>query len=191
MSAKQLRSRYQIKIILEGSKPPIWRRLLVHSSIKLNLFHEAIQYSMGWLNCHLHQFEKDGILYGLADDELGADFGPELEDENEYRLSDLLNSEKDSLIYEYDFGDGWRHKVTLEKILPFDTSAGVVTCIKGKRSCPPENCGGIWGYENLLEIISDPAHSEHEEIIEWLGSDFEPEYFSLSETNNMLSQYVK
>ncbi len=191
MSTKPLPSLYQIKITLIGSKPPIWRRLLIHSSIKLNIFHEAIQYSMGWMNCHLHQFEKEGVLYGVVDDGFGADFGSESEDENNYRLSDLLKSEKDALSYEYDFGDGWRHEVILEKILPFDPSSAVVKCKTGKRSCPPEDCGGIWGYESLLETIKDSAHSEYEDMLEWLGSDFDPEYFSLSETNEILSQCVK
>ncbi len=190
MGTKHLRSLYQIKITLEDSKPPIWRRLVVHSNIRLNVFHEAIQYSMGWLNCHLHQFEKHGVLYGIDDDEFGSDFGPTLKDERKFRLSDILKEEKGSMIYEYDFGDGWSHKVILEKILSFDTSSELVKCINGKGACPPENCGGIWGYENLMEVISDPAHSEHEEMLDWLGVNFDPEHFNLSETNKMLLQYV-
>ncbi len=187
METKQLRSLYQIKITLADSKPPIWRRLLVHSNIGLGVFHEAIQYSMGWLNCHLHQFEKDRILYGIDDD----DFGLEVEDEKKFKLSDILKEENDTVIYEYDFGDGWRHKIILEKILPFDASSELVKCIKGKRACPPEDCGGIWGYENLIKIISDPTHSEHEDRLDWLGGGFDPEHFNFVETNNMLSQYIK
>ena len=189
MGAKKLPSLYQIKVTLVGAKPPIWRRLLVHGNIKLDTFHDVIQYSMGWMNGHLHQFEKDGVLYGVPDGEF--DFGFDLEDENKYRLSDLLKSEKDWLSYEYDFGDDWRHKIILEKILPFDASSGVAKCIKGKRACPPEDCGGIWGYENLLEIMSDPAHDEHEDMMEWLGEEFDPERFSLSEINTMLSKHIK
>jgi len=187
MGTKQLRSLYQIKITLVNSKPPIWRRLLVHSSIKLNIFHNAIQYSMGWLDCHLHQFEKDRILYGTDDDNFGLD----IEDEKKYKLSDVLKKEKDSMMYEYDFGDGWIHKVMLEKILPFDVSAEIVTCLKGKRACPPEDCGGIWGYENLIEIVKDPEHSEHEEMLDWLEGDLDPEHFNLDEINSMLSQNIK
>lgn len=191
MVAKQLRSLYQIKITLEDSKPPIWRRLLVHSNIQLSVFHYAIQYSMGWHNCHLHQFEKNRILYGISDDGFGSDFGLEIKDEKEYKLSDILKEEKESMIYEYDFGDGWRHNIILEKILPFDMSSELVTCLKGKRACPPEDCGGIWGYGNLIEIISDPAHSEHEEMLDWLEGDFDPEHFNLVKTNSMLSLYIK
>lgn len=192
METKQLRSLYQIKITLADSKPPIWRRLLVHGNIGLNVFHDAIQYSMGWLNCHLHQFEKDRILYGINDDDdFGSNFDLEVEDEKQFKLSDILKDEKDTMIYEYDFGDGWIHKIILEKRLPFDKSSEFVKCIKGKRACPPEDCGGLYGYENLIEIVRDPTHSEHEEMLEWLGGDFDPEYFNLVETNNMLSQYVK
>jgi len=178
---------YQLKVALERSKPPIWRRILVPSDIKLNVFHAALQYSMGWLDCHLHQFEKDRMILGVPDD----DFGLEIEDEKKFRLSDLLTEEKETLIYEYDFGDSWRHKITLEKILPFEKSSQLVRCIKGKKSCPPEDCGGIWRYGDLLKVISDPSHSEYDEMIAWLGDHFNPDHFSLSETNKMLSAYVK
>jgi len=191
MAAKQLRSIYQLKVLLADSKPPIWRRLLVHSNINLNVLHTAIQCSMGWLDCHLHQFEKDKAIYGIPDDEFAGDFGVDIEDESKYKLSDILKKEKDSLIYEYDFGDSWMHKVVLEKIIPFEISSPLAKCIKGKRSCPPEDCGGIWGYQNLLDIINDPSDSEYEEMLDWLGGKFDPEHFSLSETNNMLSKYVK
>ena len=191
MTSKQLRSMYQLKVSLVESKPPIWRRLLVHSNISLSKFHDAIQYSMGWTDSHLHLFDKDGISYGVSDEEMGGDFGMDVADEKKYTLSDLLLQEKDSLTYEYDFGDSWAHKVVLEKILPFEESTKRVRCIKGKRACPPEDCGGIWGYKNLLEIIDDPSHPERDEMLEWLGGSIDPEYFSLSETNRVLSRNVK
>ena len=191
MAVKQLRSIYQLKVSLVGSKPPIWRHLLVHSHIDLEILHIVIQISMGWANCHLHQFEKDRIIYGIPDDEFGGDFGFDSEDESEYKLSDLLKREKDSLIYEYDFGDSWTHKIILEKILPFETSSETAKCIKGKRACPPEDCGGIWGYSELIETISDPSDPEYEETMEWLGGEFDPEYFSLDEVNELLLEHVK
>jgi hypothetical protein len=141
---------------------------------------------MGWQNCHLHQFRKDGIYYG--NDDIEDDL---VKNEAKYILCDLLKKEKDSLLYEYDFGDGWMHKVILEKALPFESSVKLVQCIKGKRSCPPEDCGGIWGYESLLETIRDPSHGEHEDMLDWLGGEFDPEYFDMSETNKLLSEYVK
>lgn len=191
MSVKQLRSTYQVKITLQDSKPPIWRRLLIHSNINLSGFHTVIQYSMGWLNCHLHQFEKDKVLYGIPDDEFAGDFGVTIKDERTFKLSHLLKKEKDSLVYEYDFGDGWSHKVILEKILPFDESVKVAKCIKGKMACPPEDCGGVWGYQNLLEIINDPSNPEHDEMLDWVGGEFDPNYFSLEEVNEMLFEHAK
>lgn len=183
MSVKQLRKVFQIKISLVGSKPPIWRRLQIPNSLSLDELHNVIQDAMGWFNCHLHQFEKDGVRYGIVDD----DFGDELKDETGYRISELLKREKDALVYEYDFGDGWEHKVVLEKILPLDSVKNTVKCIAGKRACPPEDCGGIWGYRNLVEVISDSKHPEYDEIIEWVGDEFNPEYFDLSKTNEILS----
>ncbi len=179
----QSKSIYQLKITLQGAKPPIWRRVLVPDSIRLDEFHELIQIVMGWENCHLHQFYCNGTLYGIPNDEFD-DF--ELEDETHYKLSQLLTAEKNSLNYEYDMGDGWEHKIVLEKILPFDSKADLPQCIKGKRACPPEDCGGIWGYESLLEILGNKKHPEHEDMLEWLGGDFDPDYFDLDEINKQL-----
>ncbi|NYZ70016.1 plasmid pRiA4b ORF-3 family protein [Endozoicomonas sp. SM1973] len=189
MTVKPLRSVYQVKILLMDSKPPVWRRLLIRSDIRLNVFHTAIQSSMGWEDCHLHQFRKDGMVFGAEEDnEFKDDF---VKNETQYKLSDLLKKEKESLHYEYDFGDSWMHKITLEKILPFDSSTQLVQCIKGKRACPPEDCGGIWRYEFLLEAISDPSHEEHEEMLSWLGGEFDPEYLDLNAINHLLSESIQ
>lgn len=161
------------------------------SNINLASFHVVLQIVMGWSDSHLHQFISGSTMYGIPDDESGGDFGFEINNENEYNLSQLLRKEKDSLIYEYDFGDGWEHKIILEKVLPHDTSLDVPRCIKGKRACPPEDCGGIWGYQDLIEMINDTSHPEHEEMLEWLGGDFDPEYFDVNETNAILSEYNK
>ena len=187
MSVKQLRSIYQLKVTLKGAKLPIWRRILVPSDMSLARFHLVLQIVMGWTNSHLHQFVSGRTVYGIPDDEYGGDFGLEVDDENRYNLSQLLKKEKDSFTYEYDFGDGWEHKVIIEKILPHDSSMKVPKCIKGKRACPPEDCGGIWGYHDLVEIISDTSHSEHEEMLEWLGGEFDAEYFDVNETDDLLA----
>jgi hypothetical protein len=178
---------YQLKVTLMGSKPPIWRRILVRSDVKLDILHRILQETMGWTESHLHQFTVHGASYGPHYQELGGDL--EYENEARYRLSQLLTTEKDSLIYEYDFGDGWEHKVTLEKILPHDDSVQIPSCIKGKRNCPPEDCGGVWGYESLIEIMGDPKHPEHEEMLEWLGGELDPEYFDLDAINQALSAF--
>ncbi len=189
MSVKNLRSIYQLKVTLKDSKPPIWRRILVPSNIDLGEFHVILQIVLGWTDSHLHQFVSGRTLYGTPFDEFGSDLDLECEDETEYRLSQLLKKEKDSMIYEYDFGDGWEHKIVLEKIFPYDSSVKVPTCVKGKRACPPEDCGGIWGYGNLLEAIKDPSHPEHREMLEWIGGDFDPEFFNIEKTNNTLTAY--
>jgi hypothetical protein len=185
VATKQLISIYQIKISLIGVKSPIWRTVLVPSNLGLNEFHDVIQLAMGWTDSHLHQFIANKVFYGISDGE----FGMEIEDESQYKLSQLLKKEKDTLIYEYDFGDGWEHKILLEKILPFDSKTAWPVCIKGKRACPPEDCGGIWGYEELLETISDPKHPEYESMLEWLGGEFDPEEFDLEQINEDLAEY--
>ena len=191
MTVKQLRSIYQLKVSLKGSKPPIWRRLLVSSDIKLDTLHLALQISMGWTNSHLHQFiSQDQTFYGIKDDDFDMG-GFEMQDENTVRLSHILKTEMDSLIYEYDFGDSWTHKIVLEKILPFDTDKKLPYCVTGKRACPPEDCGGIWGYENLLAILEAPEHDEHEEMLEWLGGEFDPSYLSRREINQSLLEYCR
>ncbi len=187
MKVKQAKSIYQIKISLIGAKPPIWRTILVPDNLKLTAFHDVIQAAIGWTDSHLHQFIANNVFYGIPDDE----FGMEIEDESKYKLSQLLKKEKDSIKYEYDFGDSWEHKILLEKILPFDAKTALPVCLKGKRACPPEDCGGIWGYEELLQTISDPNHPEHEEMLEWLGGEFDPEEFDLEEINEDLAEYCR
>ena len=187
MTTKQSRTIYQIKISLIGVKPPIWRTVLVPGDLGLGAFHEVIQVAMGWTDSHLHQFIANKKFYGVPDD----DFELEMEDETKYKLAQLLKKEKDSIIYEYDFGDSWEHKILLEKILPDDGKTVLPVCIKGKRACPPEDCGGIWGYEELLETISDPKHPDHEDMLEWVGGGFDPEEFDLEEINEDLAEYCR
>lgn len=181
--AKTTKHIYQIKVALQGAKPPIWRRLLIEGSVKLSRFHEVLQIVMGWTDSHLHQFQAGGRTFGVPDPDWGLD---EVEDERRFRLDQVLMREKDWLIYDYDFGDGWSHKVTLEKILPFDPKVRLPVCAKAKRACPPEDVGGIWGYAHFLEAIADPKHEEHDELLEWVGGDFDPEAYDLDEVNAIL-----
>ncbi|MCH7744280.1 MAG: plasmid pRiA4b ORF-3 family protein [Proteobacteria bacterium] len=179
---------YQIKIQLEGSKPPIWRRLLVRGDTSLAMLHEIIQCSMGWMDCHLHLFEKDGVAYGPSD----SDPDPYHPMKSEVaKLSTILKREKDTLRYEYDFGDGWSHKIQLEKIIPMDPLARYPVCVKGVRSCPPEDCGGVWGYIRLQEVLADPEHEEYDELLEWVGEYFSPEEFDINTVNQFLQDCVR
>ncbi len=180
---------YQIKVELMDIRPPIWRRLLVTNDIKLDSLHSILQDAMGWFNCHLHQFEQGGVFYGMASDQEDPfSIEEEIESEGKYRLSDLLQREKDSLVYEYDFGDSWRHKIQLEKILPFDKEAPSGVCIQGERACPPEDCGGPWGYQSLLETLADTSSDDYEEMREWVGDEFDPEAFDLAKTNRFIER---
>ena len=185
-----LKKIYQLKIQLLGIKPPIWRRFQVLSSTKLSDFHDICQQVMGWDNYHLHQFSKGGSRYGAIDPDF-ADLDDSLKNEAKYKLSDLLTSEKQQLNYTYDFGDNWEHKITLEKILPFTTTQKLPVCIKAVRACPPEDVGGIWGYEELLETLADKEHPEYKEMLEWVGENFQPEYYNIEETNLMLQGKIQ
>ncbi len=181
---------YQIQVALKGSKPKIWRRVLLSSDTSLSDLHYILQIVMGWENEHLHQFIKDRTYYAekMEDDDFW-DMGNNV-DYKEMRISDLLEKEKDKIIYEYDFGDSWEHDVILEKILPADIKTAYPVCIKGKMNCPPEDCGGIWGYYSLLEILSDPKHPQYEEMFEWMGEEkFNPEYFDAEEVNIHLHDF--
>ena len=106
------------------------------------------------------------------------------------KLDKLLHNEKDSLVYAYDFGDGWEHQVLLEKILHFDETVKTPICIKGKLTCPPEDCGGIYGYYDLLKTLADPKHPGHEDMLDWLGGEFDPEAFSIEEVHELLADFA-
>ncbi len=116
---------------------------------------------------------------GLPDDEF---YKKILVDWNQ-KIADYFTMENPSADYIYDFGDNWEHKIQLEKILPREQNVNYPVCTKGKRACPPEDCGGISGYYNLLEIISDPENEEYEEMMEWVGGKFDPEHFDVKEVN--------
>jgi hypothetical protein len=175
---------YQIKIILKGSKPPIWRRLEVSDRITLAKLHIILQVAMGWTDSHLHQFRIGKAYYGEPSDELGF----RTFDERRSKLSQLPLKEKSKFIYEYDFGDSWEHEILIEKILPATEGKKAPVCLKGKGACPPEDIGGLWGYYELLDAIGDPEHPEHENMLEWVGENFDPEAFDVAEVNQYLAK---
>jgi hypothetical protein len=175
---------YQIKVTLRGSKPPIWRRFQVASDTSLVQLHRILQCVMGWEDYHMHQFIVGGVMYGNAD--AMEDF--DTVDEKTVTLDKIVRREKFKFIYEYDFGDGWEHELLIEKILPVEDGKAYPVCLTGKRACPPEDCGGIWGYMGLLEAIQDPDHPEHEEMLDWAGGEFDPVAFDLREVNAELKE---
>lgn len=179
---------YQIKITLQGSKPSIWRRVVIPSDLSLPDFHKVIQTTMGWTNSHLHQFVKNRTYYSpkMEDESLWDEEDDDDLDYSKYKVSDLLRKTKDKVKYEYDFGDDWVHVIVLEKIIDESMDINDVTCLAGENSCPPEDCGGLWGYYNMLEILKDTDHEEYEEYIDWLSDEFDPTYFDIEEVNDML-----
>jgi hypothetical protein len=177
---------YQIKVTLEDSKPPIWRRLLVRSDITLGDLHPIIQVAMGWCDCHLHQFIVQGTYFGEPHPEYDLDL--DMRDEQQVTLRQIDPGEGFTFQYEYDFGDGWEHQVLVEKILPPGPGQRYPLCIEGRRACPPEDVGGTWGYLGFLEAIQDPDHPEHEEYLEWVGDEFDPEAFDLDAVNEALRE---
>jgi Plasmid pRiA4b ORF-3-like protein len=177
---------FQIKITLIGvSKPPIWRRVLVPAGIRLDRFHETIQAAMGWLGYHMHVFSAEAGDYGSADPELGH------RDERRITLAQVLEEPGDRLIYTYDFGDDWDHELVLEQELQAEHGAVHPRCVAGKGACPPEDCGGAWGYLDLRALLADPAADGHDEMLEWLGIDsageFDPAAFDVDAVNESLA----
>jgi hypothetical protein len=175
---------YQLKVTLKDSKPSIWRRVLVPGDISLSKLHQILQIAMGWEDSHLHQFIVGGAYYGEPD----PDFRDEMKSERRVKLNQVAPHEKDRFTYEYDFGDSWEHQIVVEKILSPEPGARYPVCVAGKRACPPEDCGGVWGYESLLEAIADPNNPEHEEMLEWVGEDFDPEAFDPEQINEGLKR---
>ncbi len=158
----------------ESADPVVWRRLRVPADIRLDRFHQVVAAAMGWLDYHLHVFERGGDRFGHPDPEL------KVQDEREMTVGGLLVREGDRLDYTYDFGDDWRHDLLLESI-ETEGDDGRACCVAGGGRCPPEDVGGTPGYLELRRILADPQDEEHEHMLEWLGiehaSDFDPAAF--------------
>lgn len=169
---------YQFKISLIDSDPLIWRRVLVEDSSTLSDLHAVIQRAMGWENCHLYEFvhRKEHFTFDGEDSE---DLSKQLSSFNLRKGSKLL--------YMYDFGDDWGHLLKLEKILDQENEGKYPRCIEGERACPPEDSGGIFGYEGMLETLRDTESEGYEELLEWMGEDFDSEHFDINEVNQELA----
>jgi hypothetical protein len=174
---------YQLDIRLAYIEPPIWRRMVVPGQVTLFSLHRMLQVVMGWENYHLHQFIVGNTYYGEPDPE----YDDRMKDDRRVRLQKIAREEGASFIYEYDFGDDWRHVITVEEIEPLTPNSLAPRCLDGARACPPEDCGGIGGYEHLLEALRDRRHPEHKELRAWVGAHFDPELFSLQAINSALA----
>jgi hypothetical protein len=169
---------YQFKITLKGIWPPIWRRIQVKDG-SLDKLHEDIQTAMGWTNSHLHQFMIGGVLHGDPD-LLCEGWEDEIQpvDSLHTRISTIVpeDAKPFRFEYEYDFGDDWQHEILFEGCLRAERGARYPLCLEGARACPPEDVGGIPGYEEYLAVMADPEHEEHESFRRWRGR-FDPEKF--------------
>lgn len=180
MMKKKFARVYQFKITLKGIEPPVWRKIQVPETYSFWDLHVAVQDAMGWEDCHLHDFavrhpRTDAtVRMGIPDD----DFELNILAGWEHNIADYFSAKNKTAKYVYDYGDNWEHSVELEKILPRHKERAYPRCIGGQRACPPEDCGSVHGYEELLEAIMDPGHERHEELLRWSGGDFEPERFS-------------
>lgn len=170
-----------LKVTLRGVKPPVWRRLLMPGTMTLNQLHTAIQAAMGWRDRHPHVFNSGGEPFG---DPRSVD---DVSDEKRPTLNGLLRSSVVRFGYDYDFGDSWDHSIAFEKSEPALDGQSYPTCVGGKRNCPPEDRGGAWGYEHLLGILADPNHPEHEDQLDWIGREFDPNEFKLERANAALA----
>jgi hypothetical protein len=175
---------HTIKIGLRGMRPPVWRRLEVPSGTRLDALSTVIQVAFGWVGYHLWVFETARGEFGVSDPELGH------RDAATVTLKAVAPRAGARLRYIYDFGDDWQHDIMVEAVGPADSDACYPRCTAGRRAGPPEDCGGVWGFAELLEILADPQHEEHAERLEWLGVDsaeeFDPAAFDLAEINRDL-----
>ena len=178
---------YQLKVTLKGAKPPIWRRLLVTDDITLRRLHNTLQVACGWSNSHLHAFKVGRVSYGRIDPEWPND----MRSDTHKRLDGLGLAQKDRLEYVYDFGDWWEHTILVEAMRPRKEGEVLPACVTGRRAFPPEDCGGVWAYSDLLAVLADPTNPDHEEMRERVGPYFDAEEFDLDFINQELVLVAK
>ena len=189
MKKGESRKTWRIRAELNGTRPPVWRRLLVSDRITLLSLHDAIQEAFGWQDYHLHEFIIGGVRYGDPENDEYGDF--DIHDEVLTRLWKLGLEEGDRFTYSYDFGDNWQHTLWVEQILPMEAGARLPVCLGGGRARPPEDVGGVGGYAEFLEALADPAHPEHSNYLEWVGGAFDPEAFDLQAANERLGRAAR
>ena len=176
---------YRFKVVLDRTKPPIWRRIEI-LDCSLAKLHDAIQSAMGWYDCHLHAFDVDGTLYEPPRSQHG--FSDPIEETYEgINIGGLIDEygPKLKLKYWYDFGDSWWHTLTLEAIVEAEPEVGYPRCTAGARCCPPEDVGGVYGFYNYLEIIQRPDHPQYDDMLEWNG-EFDPEAFDVQDATKSM-----
>ena len=172
---------FQLRLTLKDVTPTVWRRLLVPGSVRLDKLHRMFQAAMGWEDYHLHSFEIGELRFGMQIDEFPDD---ELDETDVTVLRAIGDARRFS--YEYDFGDRWRHEVVVEARTRSPRGLKFGVCVDGQNACPPEDCGGVSGYADFLEVLADPTHDEHEHMRSWVGGPFDAEEFDLAFANARL-----
>jgi Plasmid pRiA4b ORF-3-like protein len=174
----------ELTVTLRDIEPPIWRRIVVPASLTLRELHGVIQTAMGWEDRHLYGFDVDRVLYTTIEDVHLRVLG----DLDSFTVGEAADAAT-MFTYEYDYGDDWDHVIRVEQVLP-SGEAGIPRVLDGARACPPEDCGGLPGYEQLLETLADEAHPRREEVLRWLGGEYDPEAFDLAATNANLGRFA-
>ncbi|APP85482.1 plasmid pRiA4b ORF-3 family protein [Xanthomonas hortorum pv. vitians] len=176
---------YQLHLALVGSTPLVWRRLLVAGSLRLATLHRVLQPALGWNNAHPYEFDLGGGRYG----ESGLDVPdrPRLKHAARVTLESAVG-ELEWFDYFYGSGAGWQHRLQVEAILPPDAGLRGARCVDGANACPPENSEGIEHYLEFLQIIADPGHAQHVQVLATLGGRFDPAHFDLDEVNRLLAR---
>lgn len=186
-----------LRITLRWVRPEIWRLIRVPHDVRLDRLHHVLQTAFGWTNSHLHQFivgeprkrpeRYIGDVQGARESGFADDLPP-TDDERKCTLDQLLVKPGDRLDYEYDFGDGWHHEIALVAVTPQAMRLSSALCLDGARAGPPEDCGGPPGYENFVAAVADPKHPEHDDLLDWIGGEFDPEAFDRAKTNRALTR---
>jgi hypothetical protein len=172
---------FTLRVTLDDVKPLVWRRILVPGSVRLDKLHRMLQAAMGWQDYHLHSFEIGHARFGMQFDDF-----PEGELDEKAVLVLRAIGDVRRLSYEYDFGDSWGHDVVVESLSRSPVGLKFGVCVNGQNACPPEDCGGPSGYADLLEVLADPTHDEHEHMSSWVGGPFDPAEFDLASANARL-----
>lgn len=180
----------QLRITLLNVKPLVRRRVLANANLTFLQLHHVIQAAMGWEDCHLHEFEVGRQSIGTSSKEDTFFGGEPALPESKHRLGEILANHK-KFRYWYDFGDDWWHEITIEKRLDATPDDPPVRLVDGENACPPEDCGGPWGYAKLCTVLADPDHPEHEEMLDWIGDDFDPKAFDLEASAKQVSRCVR
>lgn len=175
----------QLRIELMHIEPHVWRRVIVPETVTLAKLHQVLQATMGWTDCHLHEFVIARRRYGTPDPDWPST--EPILDERRVQLKPFIEARVRRLTYLYDFGDHWEHEITVEELITPKGGRRRFLCTAGENACPPEDVGGEPGYEVFLGAIADASHERHQEMLDWIGYPFDPHAFDLNAVNQRLA----